>query len=97
MPQELAGARVGDDGSLVADDWVFEPCLLEVREHRAVHAPGGDDDTDSGRARAGDRLQGARPQEAVFPDQRPVEVAREDLDVRRKLGRKEAQLRAVVT
>ena len=33
---------------------------------------------------------------AVFPDQRPVEVAGEDVDVRGKLGREKAQLRAEV-
>jgi hypothetical protein len=48
-------------------------------------------------AGAGDRLQGARPQDTVLPDERPVEVASEHLDVCGELGREEAQLRALVT
>jgi hypothetical protein len=38
----------------------------------------------AGRAGAGERFPGARPQHAVLGDQRPVEVEREGGDLRRK-------------
>jgi hypothetical protein len=83
VEKELARRGVGDDGSLVADDEIVELRLLEVRPHRSEHSPGDDDDVDAAGARPRERVAGARPQDAVLADQRPVEVEREGGDVRR--------------
>ena len=96
VAQELAGARVGDDGALVADDRVVDAGLLQVRPHRAEHAAGDDDHADPGGAGAGDRRLRPRPERAVLPDQRPVEVAGEDVGLAGKSGR-EDQPRAETT
>ena len=88
MEQELAGRRVGDDGSLVADDEIVELRLLEVRPHGPEHPPGHDDDVGAGGARPRERVPRARAQHAVLGDQRPVEVEREGGDVRRERGGK---------
>jgi endonuclease YncB( thermonuclease family) len=86
VEEELAGCRVGDDGSLVADHQIVEPGLLEVRPHCSEHASGHDDDVGTGRSGACQRLARARAQQAVLGDQRPVEVECESADVRRKRG-----------
>jgi hypothetical protein len=41
---------------------------------------------DPGRLRCGERVARPRPEDGVFRDQGPVEVARERLDVARKLA-----------
>jgi hypothetical protein len=87
MEEELARRRVGDNGSLVADDEIVELRLLEVRAHRSEHPPGDDDDVRARRPRPFERVPGALPQHAVLGDQRPVEIEREGGDVRRKRGR----------
>ena len=79
-------ARVGDDGSLVADDEIVELRLLEVRAHCAEHPPRDDDDVGARRPRLCESVPGARPQHAVLGDQRAVEIQREGGDVRRKRG-----------
>ena len=86
VEEELSRRRVGDDGSLVADDEIVELRLLEVRAHRPEHPPGDDDDVGARRPRPRERVPGARPQHAVLGDQRPVEIEREGGDVRRKRG-----------
>ena len=86
VEEELSRRRVGDDGSLVADDEIVELRLLEVRAHRSEHPPGDDDDVGARRPRPCERVPGARPQHAVLGDQRPVEIEREGGDVRRKRG-----------
>jgi hypothetical protein len=86
MEQELARHRVGDDGSLVADDEIVELRLLEIRAHRTEHPPGDDDDVGARLARSCERVPSAWPQHAVLGDQRPVEIEREGGDVRRKRG-----------
>jgi hypothetical protein len=40
----------------------------------------------AGVARIAQRLEGARPQRAVFPDEGPVEVRRDDVDVPREIS-----------
>jgi hypothetical protein len=88
VEEELAGRRIGDDGSLIADDEIVEPSLLEVRTHGAEHPSGDDHDMRAGRPRPRERVLRPRPQDAVLGDQRAVEVERESCDVRRKRGRK---------
>ena len=59
-------------------------------EHAAqrLHHPAGDDDHAQARvARAGERGQRPRPQHVVLPDQRVVEVGRDDVDVAREAVR----------
>jgi hypothetical protein len=77
VEEEVARGRIGDDGSLVADDEIVELRLLEVRPHRSEHAPGDDDDVCAGRPRSGERVPRASVQRAVLADQRPVEIERE--------------------
>jgi hypothetical protein len=86
VEEKLARCRLGDDGTLVADDEIVELRLLEVRTHRTEHPPGDDDDVGARRPRPRERILGARPQHAVFGDQRPVEIEREGDDARRKRG-----------
>src|SRR5204862_3817208 len=81
VAQELAAARIGDDGPLVADDRVVEVCLQEIRQDRTEHAAGDDDYVDSGRLDARDRPARVRSQHGVLRNQRPVEVDREGGDV----------------
>jgi hypothetical protein len=83
VAEELACARVGDRGALVADDRVLDARLLEVRAHGAEHPAGGDDDAQPACAGPFDRGQRPRPEQPVLPDQRPVEVAGEDVDLAR--------------
>jgi hypothetical protein len=88
VEEELARRRVGDDGSLVADDEIVELRLLEVRPGGSVHPPGDDDNVCAGCSRPRECVPGARAEDAVLGDQRPVEVEREGGDARRKRGRK---------
>jgi hypothetical protein len=87
VEQELACRRFGDDGTLVADDEIVELRLLEVRAHRSEHPPGDDHDVGAGRPRPRERFPGARAEDPVLGDQRPVEIERESSDARRKRGR----------
>jgi hypothetical protein len=84
VEQELTRGRLGDDGSLVADDEIVQLRLLEVRTGRSEHAPGDDDDMGAGGAGSREGVPRAWPQHAVLGDQRPVEVEREGGDGRRK-------------
>ena len=96
LVQEEAAARLGDDGALVADDGILlEAEFGEVRPYRPEHAPGDDDEADSRLAHGGDGCERARAQEAVLPDQGPVEVASERRDVAREVVR-EVQLPATL-
>jgi hypothetical protein len=52
-----------------------------------VHAAGDEEDADAGLAGGGDRGLRARVQESVLADERAIEVAGEDLDVAREVGR----------
>jgi hypothetical protein len=87
VEEELARRRVRDYGSLVTDDEIIEPCLLEVRPYGSEHPPGDDHDVGAGGTRTHKRFPGARPQHAVLGDQRPVEIEREGGDARPKRGR----------
>jgi hypothetical protein len=86
VEQELARRRVGDDGALVTDHEIIELCLLEVRPYCSEHPPRDDHDVRAGVPRLRERIPGARPQHAVFGDQRPVEIERERSYMRRKRG-----------
>jgi hypothetical protein len=86
VEQELASRRLGDNGSLVADDEIVELRLLEVRPHRSEHPPGHDHDVGAGCPRPCERFSRTRAKDAVLGDQRPVEIEREGGDVRRKRG-----------
>jgi hypothetical protein len=88
VEEEFARRRVRDDGALVADDEIVEPSLLEVGPHRSEHAAGDDDHVDARGPRPAERLAGARPQDTVLGDQRPVEIGREGGDPLRESGRK---------
>jgi hypothetical protein len=88
VEQELTRRRLGDDGSLVADDEIVELRLLEVRAGRSEHPPGDDHYVGAGGSRSREGVTRSRPQDAVLGDQRPVEVEREGGDVRRKRGGK---------
>jgi hypothetical protein len=88
VEQELARPRVGDHGSLVADDEIVELRLLEIRPSRPEHPPGDDDDVGARRARPRECRLRSRVQHAVLGDQGPVEVEREGGDVPRKILRK---------
>ena len=91
MPQPVA-LRVGDNGALVADHRLAELGRLEEATHRLHHATGDDDHVQPGVARVAQRLQRARTECAVLPDERPVEVGRDDLEVAREVvGELEAQ------
>jgi len=96
VTQELAGERIGDDRTLIADDRILDARLLEVGPDGAEHPAGDDEDAQAGRAGASDRGEGAWPQRAVRPDQCPVEVAGEDVDLARE-RRRQDQPRAVTT
>jgi hypothetical protein len=54
-----------------------------------LHHPAGDDDhVQAGVARVVQRLQRARRQRPVLPDERAVEIRRDDVDVPREVVRK---------
>jgi hypothetical protein len=88
MEEELARRRVGDDGTLVADDEIVELRLLDVWAYRSEHPSGDHDHVRAARSRARQRFAGAWPKNAVLGDQRPVEVECEGADMRREPGRK---------
>ena len=88
MAQELAGHRVGDDRALVADHWIVEAGLLEVRPDGTEHPSRHDDHVHAARAYAGNRIAGARAEHRVLGDQRPVEVDGECGDVARECAGK---------
>jgi hypothetical protein len=87
VEEELARRRVGDGRSLVADDEIVEPCLLEVGPHRSEHPAGDDDDAGTCRSRPSERVASPRAQDAVLGNQGSVEVEREGGDARRETGR----------
>ena len=88
MQEVLTCLGIGDERSLVADDRVGEPTETEVRPHRLEHPARRDEHVNAGVARRGDRAQRAGRELGVSRDQRPVEIADECLDVRRKAGGK---------
>jgi hypothetical protein len=56
--------------------------------HRPEHTSGDDDHVQAGIVRAAQRRDRPRLQDAVLPDERPVEVGRDDADVARERCRK---------
>jgi len=56
--------------------------------HGLVHPSGHDDDVQAGVARALERADRPRPEDAFVPDERAVEIGRDDRDVARESGRK---------
>ena len=61
VEEELTRRRVGDHGSLVADDEIVEARLFEVRPHRPEHPARHDDNVGAGGARPRESLPGPRP------------------------------------
>ena len=78
---------IDDCGALVADERRVDPGRIGIGAHGAVHAAGRDDDVDPGGAGGSERRGRPRPQHAVLPRQRPVEVARDRGDVAREAVR----------
>jgi len=65
---------------------------LEEAAHGLDHPARDHDHVQPGVARVAQRLQRPRPQRSVLPDERAVEVRRDDVDVPRKVfGELEAQ------
>ena len=85
VAQELAGRRVDDGRALVADDRIVDAGLAGVGPHRLEHAPRRDQHANTGGARLRDRLASCARAGEIFGDQRPIEVARDDLDVAREV------------
>ena len=94
VPEPPAAHRFRDHRALVADDGVVQARLEGVGPDASEHPPGDEDDVDSHRACGRDRGARPRAEDRVLSDQRPVEVARERLDVARKV-RRESQLPVV--
>src|SRR5207237_940025 len=88
VPQPLPGLRLSDDRALVADHALVEPRLTGGGTHGPAHPAGNEDHVDAGTPDACDRLACAWPQHHVLADQRPVEVARDGLEVAREIRRK---------
>jgi hypothetical protein len=88
VAKKASARRLGDDRALVANDRVVDAGLFQVGTNRAEHPAGGDDDPHAGFFRGRDRRARARSQDAVFRDQRAVEIAGEDLYVLGKVARK---------
>jgi hypothetical protein len=62
---------------------------LEEAAHGLHHPARHDDHVQARVARIVQRLQGARPQRSVLPDERAVEVRRDDVDVPREIRRED--------
>jgi hypothetical protein len=84
VPEPLP-VRVRDDGALVTDHRLVQLGRLEEAAHRLHHPAGDDDHVQPGVARLVQRLQGARPQRSVLPDEGAVEVRRDDVQVAREV------------
>ena len=84
---QRAGA-VDDDRALITDQWLVEPCRLERSAHRSDHPPGDHDHVEACLVRAPESRDRSRPENAVLPDERAVEVGRDDADVMRERCRK---------
>ena len=61
------------------------PGLAGVGPHRLEHAPRRDQYANTGGARLRDGSLHPLTQDEIFGDQRPIEVARDDLDVAREV------------
>jgi hypothetical protein len=70
---------------------------LEHAAERLDHPPGHDDHRDAGVARARERRQRARLQDAVAPGQRVVEVGRDDVDLAGEVLREDQDCRDALT
>jgi hypothetical protein len=88
VTEELAALGIGNDSALVADHRVSETGLVEVGPNRTEHAARDDDHVTTRVTRCRKRGERARPQHRVLGDQRPVEIARERVDLRGKVARK---------
>src|SRR5262245_64948453 len=84
VAQELAAGGIGPDGPPAADDRLPAPGLLQMGPARAEHPAGDDEDAQTGLSRPPDRRERSWPQCPVLPDECPVEVAGEDVEVARK-------------
>jgi hypothetical protein len=84
VKEELPAPRIGNDGSLVADDWIV---AREVRPRRAKHPSRHDDHVRAGVANGRQGGTRTRAQHAILGDQRPVEIEGERCDVPREVRR----------
>ena len=91
MAQEPAGYRLGDHGSLVADDGIVDPELECVGADGLEHPSRHDHHVDAGGASLVDGGTRALAEHQRLGQERPVEVAGECLDLRGKAAW-EAQL-----
>ena len=85
VAKELAAAGVDHGGALVADHRIRDPGRRSVGPDRLEHPAGHDQHPDPCRTGGGDRRLRPLAQAQVLGDERPVEVAREDLDVEREV------------
>ena len=76
---------VDHGGALVADHRIRDPGRRSVGPDRLEHPAGHDQHPDPCRTGGGDRRLRPLAQAQVLGDERPVEVAREDLDVEREV------------
>ena len=93
VAEKLAGHGIGDERPLVADERLRDARREDVRPRRPEHPSGRDDHRNAGGPGARDRRVRAGAQLNVLRDQRPVEVARERLDLAGEV-RREDQLPA---
>jgi hypothetical protein len=79
---------------LIADDRLGQAGVREIGRDRPVHPAGDDDHVQPGGTRGAQRRPRPRPQDAVLRDQRPVEVARERVDLAREALRQDQLVEA---
>jgi hypothetical protein len=89
VQEPLAGRRIDDGRTLVADERLPDPRRARVGEGGAEHPPRGDQERGPCCARRADRGDRARAELTVLRDQSAVEVAGERRDVGRKGRRKD--------
>ena len=87
MTQPCSRLRLCDDRTLVAHHRIVEPGLERVPPDRLEHAAGHEHDVDVRATHAGQRVARPRRQASILADQRPVEVARDRLNVAREVRR----------
>ncbi len=79
--------RLCDDRALVADDWIFDPCLKCIAADGLKHAAGHQHDVDTRGKSSRNRRTSSRAQQSVLTDQRAVEVACDGVDLAREILR----------
>jgi len=85
---EPGAVGVEHGGALVADERLAEAERVEDAAGRLRHPAGDDDHAQPLLVGAAEGRDRPRPHRVQLPDQGAVEIARDDLDVRREVGRK---------